>query len=58
MQAAAVESAVQSRTESRRVLLVGLAALTKIVEHVTQGEGAQLPPAQSCRMAVQGAGCM
>jgi hypothetical protein len=42
----------ESRAESRRVLLAGLAGLTKIVEDITLGHPEPLPPTQTCRMAL------
>jgi hypothetical protein len=41
-----------SRAESRRVLLAGLAGLTKIVEDITLGHPEPLPPTHTCRMAL------
>ncbi len=46
-------SSVESREESRRVILGALGALTKIIEQVNQGEQTEpLPATQSCRMAM------
>jgi len=41
-----------ARAESRRVLLQGLAGLTRIVGHVAEGRGQSLPATQTCAMAV------
>ncbi len=46
------EKEAARRAESRRVLLEGLAGLTRIVGHVAEGRGQSLPATQTCAMAV------